>query len=66
MDTDNVTIRLVIGTLGLTILLCVVGAIVLCARHIDAPQWLSILASSLATGLLGWLIPSPLNKKATP
>ena len=62
METDNVTARIVVIVLGVVALVCVVGIIVLAARHIEVPTALAIIASSDMAALVGWLVPSPMKK----
>ena len=62
-ETDPWTIRLVIGNLGLIGLLCVIGGLILAFYKIESPTWVANLAFATITGLLGWLVPSPVKVK---
>lgn len=58
---DTWVYRLVVGALGLTVILALVGAIILALRHGngDIPDVLTALGSAAVGALAGLLAPSP-------
>ena len=56
---DTWIYRIVVGSLGLVVLLCVIGAIVLSAMGKTAPELLIALGSAAVGALAGLLAPSP-------
>lgn len=54
--------RMVVATLGMIILACVIGAIVLAMQGLSTPEFLVALGSGAVGGLAGLLAPSPKSK----
>ena len=54
--------RMVVATLGLVVLVCVIGAIVLSVPGKPTPEFLVALGSAAVGGLAGLLAPSPRSK----
>jgi hypothetical protein len=64
LQTDKVIYRIVVGSLGLTILLVVLGSIILTAMKIEAiPDILTAIGSAAVGALAGLLAPSPVRQK---
>lgn len=54
--------RLVVTVLGLTVIACVAGTIVLTMKELDTPELLVALGSAAIGGLAGLLAPTPTNR----
>ena len=59
MKLNAQTFAIVVLLLGLTLLLCIGGAIFLAAEGIDIPDLLKVTASACVAALVGMLVKTP-------
>jgi len=58
---DTLIYRIVVGSLGLAVLIALVGAIVLASQGLEIPDVLTALGSAAVGALAGLLAPSPVR-----
>jgi len=56
---DTLIYRIVVGSLGLAVLISLVGSIILASQKLDTPAVLTALGSAAVGALAGLLAPSP-------
>jgi hypothetical protein len=62
-QTDRWIYRMVVASLGLTLLIAAVGAVILASNSITAPDVLVALGSGAIGALAGLLAPSPVTRQ---
>lgn len=61
-EKDPLIYRIVVAVLGLTVIVCVIGTIVLTMTGFSTPELLVALGSAAIGGLAGLLAPTPTNR----